>query len=475
MRLLYRNWARSFVDTQQTGCSHASAAHPPPEYCLANAVETSSTTAESSAGFRPACAICCDAAVTSRQRFGCYSANGTRGVDLSDAIGSVPGVVPFDVASGWPADPGYSAAIITVPHALWKRSGDVTTMALSYDGMKAYAEYLLRHLTDGLVRFGMLGDWLSLEPADQGSGNSDIPRVSAFSGALSMQMMAEMATAQNASADAARYGDAARSMRQRYHEAFYKAELRSYGNCSQIANILPLVLGCVPQELLPGVVEALVDSLSSRCTGLKEPTILTGGVGSRHVWHALVLARRADLALQLALKETSPSLAWMISQGPGTFWEDWGGSTYTDPRGSSKNHHMLTGGFGIWLLDDVAGIRASHDAIGRAALTVDLSQTSLIGKVGKASASVETAAGRAAVEWVLEDTPALQVSISAPHGVQSCLLQLPAPGSGGAVLRGDQGRVLWSSDGSEVAGNSVSVELGAGEHVLEYASDSLRL
>ena len=43
-------------------------------------------------------------------------------------------------------------------------------------------------------------------------------------------------------------------------------------------------------------------------------------------------------------------------------------------------------------------LRASHDAIGRAALTVDLSQTSLIGKVGKASASVETAAGRAAEE-----------------------------------------------------------------------------
>lgn len=323
MTLIYRNWVQSMLDTQTSSCTHASAEHPPPEHCLSSNISGSSA-GRSPVSFvpdseqRPACAICCDAVVTNKQRFGCYSVNGTRGVNLSDTLGSLPGVVPFDVVSGWPDDPGYSAAIVTVPHALWRRNGDLITMASTYSGIRAYTDYLLRHLTDGLVQYGMLGDWLSLQNADKTYGNNDVPRISAFSGALSVHMVAEMAVALNESDDGRRFSMAARTMRERYHQAFFKPELGSYGNCSQTANILPLVLGCVPQDSMGTVSAALVASLSQSCTGLVQPTMLTGGVGSRHIWQALTLINRTDLAMRLALKESEPSLGWMINQGPGT-------------------------------------------------------------------------------------------------------------------------------------------------------------
>ena len=318
MSLLYRNWLTTILDTQASSCSHASAKDPPPGYCLASNITSSAALLDSASESRPACAICCDYAVTNEQRFGCYSANGTHAVNLSDLMGSIPGVIPFDLVSGWPADPGYSAAIVTVPYALWRRGGDMVTMAKSFDGIRAYADYLLRHLTGGMVQYGMLGDWLSLQPVDQGYGNSDVPRVSAFSAALSLQMAAEIADAVNQTVDHQRFLAAVRVMRERYHTVFFEPESQSYGNCSQIANTLPLVLGCVPTEKMRQVSAALVASLSQECTGFQEPTILTGGVGSRYIWEALVHINRTDLAMQLALKQTEPSLAWMITQGPGT-------------------------------------------------------------------------------------------------------------------------------------------------------------
>ena len=41
-----------------------------------------------------------------------------------NSSGAVPGVVPFDVVSGWPADPAWGAAAVVIPHAVWKHTAD---------------------------------------------------------------------------------------------------------------------------------------------------------------------------------------------------------------------------------------------------------------------------------------------------------------------------------------------------------------
>lgn len=173
-----------------------------------------------------------------------------------------------------------------------------------------------------------------------------------------------------------------------------------------------------------------------------------------------------------------------------SYWEHWHGSKFGaagDPRGSSKNHHMLTGGFGLFLLDVVGGLRADHDRSGGAALTVDLTRLPIITAVGSATTAVESAAGRAQVSWAFCDgggtTRRLSVSVSAPLGVQATILRLPAP-TRKAILRAEpEGRVLWrASDANteeEVIGEEVfaqivpsgalSMNLGAGEHALEFS------
>jgi hypothetical protein len=91
--------------------------------------------------------------------------------------------------------------------------------------MIIYAEYLLRHLTGGLVQYGMLGDWLSIESGFAHDGD-DVRRVSAFSATMNFVELTEMATATKRTADAKRYGEVATRMKQArcslYHGFFHQ-------------------------------------------------------------------------------------------------------------------------------------------------------------------------------------------------------------------------------------------------------------
>ena len=315
------------------------------------------------------------------------------GVNTSDAAGAIPGVVPFDVASGWPADPSWSAAVIAVPHAVWKRTGDLGIVRAAYTSMVAYANFLLRHLTDGLVQYGMLGDWLSIEDLSLRDGDA-VRRVSAFSAASNLAELATMAAAIGNTADATRFRRVASSMRSAYHTQFFNASLGAYGTrrCAQTASILPLALGCVPAALVANATAALVESLVM--CGLGEPTIKAGQIGTRHVLQALVSVGREDLALRLVLKTTPPSWGHMLSQGPGTFWEEWLPSF----AASSKNHHAFTGGVGLFIHDSVAGVHVAAAHEGHMILTFQ-PLLAVAQVVRAASATIAVGGGVASIAW----------------------------------------------------------------------------
>jgi|EP01047_Picozoa_sp_COSAG01_P071037 hypothetical protein len=229
MGAVYGNWHRTIGDTQAVGCIHANAKSPPPSYCLNHPLEeTAGTSAAAAAAatttgdITPPCSLCCDAAVTSKQRFGCYSAVGIANQSFEHQSGAVPGVVPFDNVAGWvnahplacavsacpfvlpacllrepanlslwllfwrqPADPAWGAAAIVIPHAVWKHTADKTAARAAYPTMRRYAEFLIAHVdaADGLVRFGMLGDWNPLATDSQPStarlqkGRTPVPQV----------------------------------------------------------------------------------------------------------------------------------------------------------------------------------------------------------------------------------------------------------------------------------------------------------
>eukprot|EP01048_Picozoa_sp_COSAG05_P017004 COSAG05_NODE_2265_length_3314_cov_55.001758_5_plen_394_part_00 len=335
MGAVYSNWHRTIGDTQIAGCIHANADSPPPDYCLNHPLETAQATTEtrrggsaltavaqrsighSSSGGIAACSLCCDAAVTSTQRFGCYSKAGSANQSFANSTGAVPGVVPFDNVAGWPADPAWGAAAIVIPHAAWKHTADKTAAAAAYPTMRRYAEFLSNHVdaADGLVKFGMLGDWNPLANDSQPStarlqkGRTPVPQVSAFYGVLNFGMISDVARDLGFSADAARYSELAVHGKTAYRAAFR----RSSGTfsdpsdaCSQTSNVLPVVLDLVPAADKSAVWAALNTSLHC-IVGSSEPAVTAGGVGTRYIFEALTRLGHETVALQIALKETFPS------------------------------------------------------------------------------------------------------------------------------------------------------------------------
>ena len=99
-----------------------------------------------------------------------------------------------------------------------------------------YVEFLLAHVTGrGLVEFGMLGDWNTLNsngsPATKRlfPGSTPPPQVAAFYGVLCLDKVAEVAAALSRARDAKRYAGIASDMRAAYHAAFFRT---STGFCT---------------------------------------------------------------------------------------------------------------------------------------------------------------------------------------------------------------------------------------------------
>jgi hypothetical protein len=131
MSAVYFNFVRSMADAQALGCGPYQPGVTP-DYCVDNKPGLGALLeGESDMGLRPACYLCCSSVIGGAQRFGCDGTNWT------NVTGSIPGVVPFDLVSGWPEDPAWGQAIITVPWSLWHRNGDLQTARTFYPAMKA--------------------------------------------------------------------------------------------------------------------------------------------------------------------------------------------------------------------------------------------------------------------------------------------------------------------------------------------------
>ena len=115
-----------------------------------------------------------------------------------------------------------------------------------------------------------------------------------------------------------------------YHEVFFQPANGSYGT-TQTANVMPLLLGVVPESHRESVVQALITALRDGAGSEGDVAITTGGVGARWILQALTAANQTSVALKLASRVKEPSWGYMATTPPGTLWENWG-------RKGSLNH-----------------------------------------------------------------------------------------------------------------------------------------
>jgi len=306
--------------------------------------------------------------------------------DLFDAqnrdTGFVPHTAPFYGGGG---GPGWGAACIIVPWALYQFSGDRRVLEENYAGMKAWLAYL-GTCTDGrdiVVHeepgSWCLGDWCV--PAE----TMEIPPelVNTYFYALTARRLAAVAEALGEEGDADRFEADACRIEEAFHRRFYRPDEGCYAAGIQGCDAIGLAMN-PPPEIRRKAVDHLVATIRLRNQGHLD----TGILGTPILLDVLARNGHADLAAEVLLQTTYPSYGYMIERGATTLWESW--------NGSGSHCHPMFGSVSGWFYRRLAGIRCDPAGPGFRKIVI---QPTPCGNITSVSASVRTLRGTVAAAW----------------------------------------------------------------------------
>jgi hypothetical protein len=192
---------------------------------------------------------------------------------------------------GNPGSTDWQVAFPVIARNILLHYGELAVPVLReiWSALDLFMDYLERLIqknpisqTNGLLLDGARGDWIPPEGNFKGPFPTPTPPISAFWHTLCVGYMAEIATAIERPADAARYTARLASNQEAYHAYFYNklgdadraagadrvdgagAKRCCYGTGSQTNNIFALHIGAVPPHLVNETVAMLVTSLYNR-------------------------------------------------------------------------------------------------------------------------------------------------------------------------------------------------------------------
>jgi alpha-L-rhamnosidase len=282
--------------------------------------------------------------------------------DMADAqrsSGSVPDIAP----AYWPIysdDVVWPSTSIIIPNMLREQFGDTRIIARHYACMKAWMDYMARRfLHDGIISRDSFGDWcvppkkptviFTTDPARLTAG----PLLATAYFYHDSRLMEGYAKRLGKLDDAEHFRAQAEALKAAFNKKFLNRKLGQYDNGTETSCVLPLAFGLAPENMRERIFNHLVDKIVNE----GRDHIGTGLVGGQYLIRVLTDNGRSDLAYAIASQKTYPSWGYMMEQGATTIWELWNGNT-ADPEMNSRNHVMLVGDLGIWLYENLAGIKS---------------------------------------------------------------------------------------------------------------------
>ncbi|HWW03245.1 MAG TPA: family 78 glycoside hydrolase catalytic domain [Candidatus Acidoferrum sp.] len=280
--------------------------------------------------------------------------------DMADAqkdTGSVPDVCP----AYWPIysdNVTWPSSTVIIPKALSDQYGDSGVVAGHYDSAKRWMDYMEGFVTNGIIERDSYGDWC-VPPEDPALIHSNDPKRKTDKALLATayfyedaRLMAGYATHLRKSDEAQHFTQLAETLKAAFNDRFLNAQDGQYDNGSQTSCVLPLAFDLAPEAERERILQHLLAKIENESKG----HIGTGLIGGQWLMRALSDNGRPDVAYQIASQHTYPSWGYMVEKGATTIWELWNGDT-ADPAMNSGNHVMLVGDLGIWLFENLAGIK----------------------------------------------------------------------------------------------------------------------
>jgi alpha-L-rhamnosidase len=287
--------------------------------------------------------------------------------DMADAqkdSGSVPDVCP----AFWPIysdNVTWPSSTVLMPGVLREQFADSAIIERHYASAKKWMDYMGGFVTNGIIARDSYGDWC-VPPEDPKLIHSKDPARQTDKALLAtayfyhdVVVMAGYATSLHKGEDAQHFTDLAEKLKVAFNRKFFHADTGQYDNGSQTSCVLPLAFGLVPDGERERVFAHLVSNIMTQTKG----HIGTGLIGGQWLMRVLTANGRPDLAYTIATQKTYPSWGYMVEKGATTIWELWNGDT-ADPAMNSGNHVMLIGDLGIWLYENLAGIKSDPEQPG---------------------------------------------------------------------------------------------------------------
>jgi alpha-L-rhamnosidase len=153
-------------------------------------------------------------------------------------------------------------------------------------------------------------------------------------------------------ADAKRYAELADKIKEAFNRKWLNRETHQYATGSQTANLLPLALQIIPDQIGAGVLENIIKSIATDYDG----HLHTGNTGTTCMIDTLAAEGYGDLMYRVATAKTYPGWGYMVDHGATTIWETWAG--YPMSHGYPGAESMI-----MWatidefFYNDLAGIR----------------------------------------------------------------------------------------------------------------------
>jgi alpha-L-rhamnosidase len=387
--------------------------------------------------------------------------------DVRDAQrpdGNIPAIVPqprreFD-ASGV----GWSDCFITVPHAVWRATGDARIIRRNWEAMKRFYTYNRHSVThDGnFIEDGrsswFSGDWLTLEHVDRLQEHKVIGTCYF---AENTRMMAGMAEAMGDTAMAKEWSALLPEIRRDFTDMLVKPDGTVHTG-TQTAYAMALGMGLISDPAKRAkAAEKFVAKLAADSHHLR-----TGFLGTPWLLPALVGNGREDLACRLLLNETYPSWGFPISLGATTMWERWN-SIRADgefgPVDMNSFNHYAYGAVGDWMFGHIGGLQMLEPGYKKSRIAPLVGH----GGLSLAKASLKTPYGILRSDWTFENGR-LQLAIEVPvNTTAEVVIPTCAPDQ---VL--ESGAALRSADGVRIrshANGRLVLRVGSGHYRFQAA------
>jgi alpha-L-rhamnosidase len=328
-------------------------------------------------------------------------------VDWLDAqipdTGQFPHTAPFVIPS-W-GGPGWGGIGCVLPWKTYLYYGDRRLLERSYEPMRRYVEFIERQCENDVMRQRtdqgqFLGDWV---PPERGMDTKNWPKTPAceiFNNGYRVylwQILERSARILGKTKEADECAAKLNKIRPLIHAAFYDPQKQLYVIDEQAYQVMPLMTGIVPAELVGAVQKKLEEIILVKNKGHLD----TGMLGTYFLIQYLQETGRNDLLYTIFSQKTYPGWGYMLDQGATTMWEQW--------NGFYSHIHSCFASPGSWFYQGLAGIRPDPAAPGFKKIII---KPAVVGDITWVKCHHDSIHGRIVSNWKREgDKLTMEVTI----------------------------------------------------------------